>query len=162
MTPSFLCARVSFPSPSSCRTQRDAATVARSAMTIRTDWTPWHEQLSPHRPADRFPDATVGGGLAAATSPIPLVVEGVDGLDLRAMSGAYRGSGSASYHQAVLLNLLVYGYATGCFPVAGWSGRRMIPLPSASSPRMTTRTTTRLRRSGGVSSRRSRHCSSSY
>jgi len=43
------------------------------------------------------------------------VVEVVDGLDLRTMSGAYRGSGSASYHPAVLLSLLVYGYATGVF-----------------------------------------------
>ena len=39
------------------------------------------------------------------------VVEVVDGLDLRTLSGAYRGSGSASYHPAVLLSLLVYGYA---------------------------------------------------
>lgn len=43
------------------------------------------------------------------------VVEVIDGLDLRAMSGAYRGSGSASYHPALLLGLLVYGYATGVF-----------------------------------------------
>jgi transposase len=43
------------------------------------------------------------------------VVEVVDGLDLRTMSGAYRGSGSASYHPAVLLSVLVYGYATGVF-----------------------------------------------
>src|ERR1700742_4370891 len=43
------------------------------------------------------------------------VVEGVDGLDLSAMSKCYRGSGSASYHPAVLLSLLVYGYATGVF-----------------------------------------------
>lgn len=43
------------------------------------------------------------------------VVEVVDGLDVRAMSGAYRGSGSASYHPRVLLGLLVYGYATGVF-----------------------------------------------
>ena len=42
-------------------------------------------------------------------------VEGVDGPDLRAMSGVYRGSGSASYHPAVLLGLLVYGYAVGAF-----------------------------------------------
>ena len=48
------------------------------------------------------------------------VVEVVDGLELRAMSGAYRGSGSASYHPAVLLSLLVYGYAMGVFePQAG-------------------------------------------
>jgi transposase len=43
------------------------------------------------------------------------VVEVIDGLDLRAMSGSYRGSGSASYHPSVLLGILVYGYATGVF-----------------------------------------------
>jgi transposase len=43
------------------------------------------------------------------------VVEVVEGLDLRAMSGSYRGSGSASYHPVVLLSILVYGYATGVF-----------------------------------------------
>ena len=43
------------------------------------------------------------------------IVEVVEGLDLRAMAGSYRGSGSASYHPSVLLSLLVYGYATGVF-----------------------------------------------
>src|SRR3977135_3341444 len=43
------------------------------------------------------------------------VVEVIDGLDLRAMSGSYRGAGSASYHPALLLGLLVYGYAMGVF-----------------------------------------------
>ena len=43
------------------------------------------------------------------------IVEVVDGLDLRAMSGDYRGSGSASYHPRLLLGILVYGYATGVF-----------------------------------------------
>jgi transposase len=43
------------------------------------------------------------------------IVEVVAGLDLRSMSGSYRGSGSASYHPEVLLGLLVYGYATGVF-----------------------------------------------
>src|SRR6201982_3447051 len=43
------------------------------------------------------------------------VGEVVDGLELSAMSKSYRGSGSASYHPAVLLSLLVYGYATGVF-----------------------------------------------
>lgn len=43
------------------------------------------------------------------------VVEVIDGFDLRAMSGAYRGSGSASYHPRMLLGILVYGYATGVF-----------------------------------------------
>ncbi len=43
------------------------------------------------------------------------VVEVVEGLDLRAMSGSYRGSRSASYHPRMLLGILVYGYATGVF-----------------------------------------------
>ena len=43
------------------------------------------------------------------------VVEVVDQLDLSAMEKAYRGSGSASYHPAMLLALLVYGYATSVF-----------------------------------------------
>jgi transposase len=43
------------------------------------------------------------------------VVEVVDSLDLSVMSKSYRGSGSASYHPAVLLSLLVYGCATGVF-----------------------------------------------
>ena len=41
------------------------------------------------------------------------VVEVIDQLDTRAMRDAYRGAGSASYHPAMLLGLLVYGYATG-------------------------------------------------
>lgn len=43
------------------------------------------------------------------------VVEVIDKLDLSSMTRAYRGSGSASYHPALLLGLLVYGYATGVF-----------------------------------------------
>ena len=43
------------------------------------------------------------------------VVEVIAGLDLRAMTGAYRGSGEASYHPRLLLGLIVYGYATGVF-----------------------------------------------
>ena len=43
------------------------------------------------------------------------IVEVIEGLDLRAFIGSYRGSGSASYHPEVLLGLLVYGYATGVF-----------------------------------------------
>jgi len=43
------------------------------------------------------------------------VVEVVEGLDLRAMTGSYRGSGEASYHPQLLLGLMVYGYATGVF-----------------------------------------------
>ena len=43
------------------------------------------------------------------------VVEVIERLDLSAMVGSYRGSGSASYHPALLLGILVYGYATGVF-----------------------------------------------
>src|SRR5271154_2501899 len=43
------------------------------------------------------------------------VVEVVDGLDLRAMTGSYRGSGEASYPPHLLLGLIIYGYATGVF-----------------------------------------------
>jgi transposase len=43
------------------------------------------------------------------------VVEVIDGLDLSAMSESYRGTGSASYHPAPLLGLLIHGYATGVF-----------------------------------------------
>src|SRR5882724_9100617 len=43
------------------------------------------------------------------------VVEVVGGLDLRSMTGSYRGSGEASYHPELLLGLVVYGYATGVF-----------------------------------------------
>ena len=43
------------------------------------------------------------------------VVEVVDQLDLSELAKAYRGSGSASFHPAMLLGLLVYGYATRVF-----------------------------------------------
>src|ERR1700685_3239937 len=43
------------------------------------------------------------------------VVEVIDGLDLSELVKAYRGSGSASYHPAMLLGLMVYGYATKTF-----------------------------------------------
>jgi transposase len=43
------------------------------------------------------------------------VVEVIDGLDLSELVKAYRGSGSASYHPAMLLGLLVYGYSTKVF-----------------------------------------------
>ena len=43
------------------------------------------------------------------------VVEVIAGLDLRAMTGSYRGSGEASYHPSLLLGILIYGYATAVF-----------------------------------------------
>ncbi len=43
------------------------------------------------------------------------VVEVIAELDLRAMTGSYRGSGEASYHPQLLLGIIIYGYATGVF-----------------------------------------------
>ena len=50
------------------------------------------------------------------------VVEVIAGLDLRAMTGSYRGSGEASYHPQLLLGIIVYGYATGVFSVSAQPG----------------------------------------
>lgn len=41
------------------------------------------------------------------------IVEVIDQLDLSDLTRAYRGRGSAAHHPAVLLGLLIYGYATG-------------------------------------------------
>ena len=43
------------------------------------------------------------------------VVEVVDQLDLSALTLQYAGRGSKAPHLAVLLSLLIYGYATGVF-----------------------------------------------
>jgi transposase len=43
------------------------------------------------------------------------IVEVVDRLDLSKLIRRYSGCGSAAYHPALLLALLVYGYATGVF-----------------------------------------------
>ena len=43
------------------------------------------------------------------------VVEVVDQLDLSQLSRQYAGRGSKAHHPAVLLSLLIYGYATGVF-----------------------------------------------
>ncbi|MEX0828087.1 MAG: IS1182 family transposase [Haliea sp.] len=43
------------------------------------------------------------------------VVEVVDQLDLSALTRQYAGRGSQAHHPAVLLSLLIYGYATGVF-----------------------------------------------
>ncbi|SEI85627.1 Transposase domain, partial [Azotobacter beijerinckii] len=41
------------------------------------------------------------------------VVDVVEGLDLSELERAYSGRGSDAYHPAMLLSLLIYGYATG-------------------------------------------------
>jgi transposase len=43
------------------------------------------------------------------------VVDIVDQLDLSELTRHYRGSGSAAYHPALMLGVLIYGYATGVY-----------------------------------------------
>ncbi|MBI5438215.1 MAG: IS5/IS1182 family transposase, partial [Nitrosomonadales bacterium] len=43
------------------------------------------------------------------------IVEIIEQLDLKPMESAYGTSGSDPYHPALLLSVLVYGYATGVF-----------------------------------------------
>ena len=43
------------------------------------------------------------------------IAEVIDGLDLTAFTCQYVKGGSAGYHPAILLGILVYGYATGTF-----------------------------------------------
>ncbi|MGZ4995975.1 MAG: IS1182 family transposase [Methylobacter sp.] len=43
------------------------------------------------------------------------IVEVIDQLDLSKLTRRYSGSGSAAYHPAMMLALLVYGYASGTF-----------------------------------------------
>jgi len=43
------------------------------------------------------------------------VVDVVDQLDLSELTQQYAGRGSQAHHPAVLLSLLIYGYATGVF-----------------------------------------------
>ena len=77
------------------------------------------------------------------------VVEVIAGLDLRAMTGSYRGSGEASYHPQLLLGIIVYGYAPpACFPAASWSGRPTTPWRFASSLPTSIPITTRSPHSG--------------
>src|SRR6266849_4239970 len=74
--------------------------------------------MSNFRPTDRLTGYLMPPSVDEWLPPRHLarfVVEVVEGLDLRAMSKAYRGSGSASYHPAPLLSMLIYGYATGVF-----------------------------------------------
>jgi transposase len=43
------------------------------------------------------------------------IVEVVEQLDLSKLIRRYSGCGSAAYHPALMLALLIYGYATGVF-----------------------------------------------
>src|SRR3954468_14663351 len=83
--------------------------------------------MSNFRPIDRdtgFLLPPSGDEWVAAEHLARFVVEVIDALDLSAMSRSYRGTGSASYHPALLLGILVYGYATG-----GFSTRKLERAP---------------------------------
>ena len=70
----------------------------------------------PDRPRDRVSAAAVGGRVAAGEASGAVRGGGDRRLGSEADEPrAYRGSGSASYHPALLLGILVYGYATGVF-----------------------------------------------
>ena len=43
------------------------------------------------------------------------VVDNVDHLDLSHLAAAYAGTGSKPHHPAMLVALMIYGYATGMF-----------------------------------------------
>ena len=65
----------------------------------------WHEL-----PASAFDERLVTGDHLAR-----FIAEIVEQLDLKTMERAYGTSGSAPFHPALLLSILVYGYATGVF-----------------------------------------------
>ena len=67
------------------------------------------------------------------------VVEVVGGLDLSALERDHGGWGSAAYHPATLLALLITATPPGVFPAARSSGRRMTRRVLApKSPRRST------------------------
>src|ERR1700680_2390062 len=74
--------------------------------------------MSNFRPINRDTDFLLPPSVDEWLPQRPLagfVVEVIAGLDLRAMTGSYRGSGEASYHPKLLLGIIIYGYATGVF-----------------------------------------------
>jgi hypothetical protein len=80
----------------------------------------------------------------------PFVVVVIGSLDLSGMTRRYWGSGSGHRtHPALLLGLLVYGYATGSFRAGSWNVRPMTRWRSGSSRRTGIPTTTRSLRFGG-------------
>ena len=61
------------------------------------------------------------------------VVEVIERLDLGALTRQYAGRGSAAHHPAVLLGLLIYGYASGVHSSRKIE-RATTRLPSATLP----------------------------
>ena len=74
--------------------------------------------MSPFRPIDRATPYLLPPSVdewLPADHLARFVVDIVEQLDLSALTHQYRGTGSAAYHPAMLLSLLVYGYATGTY-----------------------------------------------
>jgi len=74
------------------------------------------ERMSRFRPIDRETDYLLPPSVQDWLPESHLaryVVDVVEGLDLSELERAYAGRGSDAYHPALLLSLLIYGYATG-------------------------------------------------
>lgn len=72
-----------------------------------------HEPLPPDREPNGIPAAAVSAGLAARVA-LGTLRRGCGGRAGSVGAGAaYAGRGSDAYHPALLLSLLIYGYATG-------------------------------------------------
>src|SRR5215472_14022355 len=73
------------------------------------------------------------------------VVEVIDGLDLRALFGSYRSSGSASCHPSMLLGCWFTVTRAECLRAGSWSAPPTIRWRFTSLRPMAIRTTTRSR-----------------
>ena len=74
------------------------------------------KRMSRFRPIDRETDYLLPASVQDWLPQSHLaryVVDVVEGLDLSELERAYAGRGSEAYHPALLLSLLIYGYATG-------------------------------------------------
>ena len=100
-----------------CRTYRDAEAFGRIG-AHDSHRPPDPNRMSNFRPINRDMDFLMPPSVDEWLPQRHLarfVAEVIEGLDLRAMTGSYRGSGEASYHPRLLLGLIIYGYATGVF-----------------------------------------------
>jgi len=70
------------------------------------------------------------------------VVDVVEQLDLSGLEQSYAGRGSDAHHPAMLVALLLYGYATGTFSSRALERRAMTRSPFATSRRTRIRITT--------------------
>jgi hypothetical protein len=71
------------------------------------------------------------------------IVDIVEQLDVSGLEQSYAGRGSDAHHPAMLLALLLYGYATGTSPAEPWNGPAMTRSHFATSRGTRTRITTR-------------------